>query len=70
MFLFIREYKYYFSAANETFLMFYVKVYSLFQRTIIDSQCILESFYSFIISDREIDFVETYLATAWKDNSQ
>lgn len=66
---FICKHKHYFSAADLTFLMFYVKIYSFFQRTILDSQHTLEFFYALITLDTEINLVKTYLVTAWKNNS-
>ena len=48
--------------------MFYIKLYSFFQKTVFDSQCALEVFYVVIILNREIDLVKIYLVIKWKDN--
>ena len=49
--------------------MFYIKLYSFFQKTVFDSQHALEVFYVVIILNREIDLVKIYLVIKWKDNS-
>ena len=48
--------------------MFYIKLYSFFQKTVFDSQHALEVFYVVIILNREIDLVKIYLVIKWKDN--